>query len=126
MGLRGLLNFGHTIGHAVEKCSRFKVSHGSAVAIGMALITKAAYLADICEKECADQVYSLLRQYELPVETAYSPDDLLTAMERDKKRAGTCITLVLPEAIGKCRLEKLPVAEMKALLRPALEEQTWM
>ena len=49
-GVRGLLNFGHTIGHAVEKCSDFAVSHGRAVAIGMALITKAAYLAGICEK----------------------------------------------------------------------------
>jgi len=124
-GLRGLLNFGHTIGHAIEKCSRFGVSHGSAVAIGMALMTKAAYLAGICDKTCVDEVHGLLTQYGLPVTTEYAPDALLDAMLSDKKRAGSKITLIVPEKIGKCRLEKLPVEEMKALLRPALEDQTW-
>ncbi len=125
-GVRGLLNFGHTIGHAVEKCSDFAVSHGRAVAIGMALITKAAYLAGICEKACVDEMFALLRQYGLPVSTKFAAEELLSAMRSDKKRAGNSITLVLPEAIGKCRLEKLPVEEMRAFLCPALEDQTWM
>ena len=124
-GLRGILNFGHTIGHAVEKCSNFGVSHGRAVAIGMALITKAAYLAGICEKDCAEEVYGILKQYGLPTQTEYPADALLSAMRSDKKRAGSSITLVLPEKIGQCRLEKLPVEDMDALLRPALEDQTW-
>lgn len=125
-GLRGILNFGHTIGHAVEQCSGFQVSHGSAVAVGMALITKAAWMAGICEKDCVDAVYGMLRQYGLPTETIFAPDALLDAMLRDKKRSGSSITLVLPEAVGRCRLEQLPVEDMKVLLRPALEEQTWM
>ncbi|MCI9468103.1 MAG: 3-dehydroquinate synthase [Oscillospiraceae bacterium] len=125
-GVRGLLNFGHTIGHAVEKCSDFAVSHGRAVAIGMALITKAAYLVGICEKACVDEMFALLRQYGLPVSTKFAAEELLSAMRSDKKRAGNSITLVLPEAIGKCRLEKLPVEEMRAFLCPALEDQTWM
>lgn len=125
-GMRGLLNFGHTIGHAVEKCSNFNVSHGGAVAIGMALITKAAYLAGNCGKDCVNEVFALLRQYGLPTTTGLAPDALLSAMRGDKKREGNRITLVLPEKIGRCRLEKLPVEEMQALLRPALEDQTWM
>lgn len=124
-GLRGILNFGHTIGHAIEACSDFAVPHGSAVAIGMALISKAAYLAGICQKDCVDEIYGILRQYGLPTQTEYSPNALLNAMLSDKKRAGTNITLVLPEEIGKCRLEKLSVEDMNALLRPALEDQTW-
>lgn len=124
-GLRGILNFGHTVGHAIEKCSDFAVSHGRAVAIGMALMTKATYLAGICKKDCVEEVYGILKRYGLPTQTEYPADALLSAMRSDKKRAGSCITLVLPEAIGKCRLEKLPVEDMDALLRPALEDQTW-
>ena len=92
----------------------------------MALITKAAYLAGICEKACVDEMFALLRQYGLPVSTKFAAEELLSAMRSDKKRAGNSITLVLPEAIGKCRLEKLPVEEMRAFLCPALEDQTWM
>lgn len=124
-GLRGILNFGHTVGHAIEKCSNFGVSHGRAVAVGMALTTKATYLAGICKKDCVEEVYGILKRYGLLTQTEYPADALLSAMRSDKKRAGSRITLVLPEAIGKCRLEKLPVEDMDALLRPALEDQTW-
>ena len=124
-GIRGLLNFGHTIGHAVEKCSAYAVSHGSAVAIGMALMTKAAYLAGRCDEDCVDSVYAMLRQYGLPTRTEFAPDDLLAAMLSDKKRSGSKISLIVPERIGKCDIVKLPVEEMKAFLRPALEDQTW-
>jgi len=124
-GLRGILNFGHTIGHAIEKCSHFEVSHGKAVATGMVLITKAAYLAGLCDRDTMDQVYGIVRQYGLPTATIYPPEALLSAMLSDKKRAGSKISLILPERIGKCRIEKMPVEEMKTLLRPALEDQTW-
>lgn len=124
-GLRGILNFGHTIGHAIETCSHFSVSHGSAVAIGMALIAKASYLAGICPETCVHEIYGLLRQYSLPTQTTYSPDALLSAMHSDKKRTGTRITLILPEEIGKCRLENMTLSDMNAFLRPALEDQTW-
>lgn len=124
-GLRGILNFGHTIGHAIETCSCFSVSHGQAVAVGMALISKASYLAGICPKACADEIYALLRQYGLPTQTAYPADALLSAIHSDKKRTGTRITLILPEEIGKCRLENMPLPDMNAFLRPALEDQTW-
>lgn len=124
-GVRGLLNFGHTIGHAIEKCSHFEVSHGKAVAVGMALITKAAYLAGFCSRATVDEVYGLVRQYGLPTTTEFAPDAVLDAMLSDKKRAGSKISLILPECIGKCTIQKMPVAEMKQLIRPALEDQTW-
>ena len=101
------------------------MSHGSAVAIGMALMTKAAYLAGRCDEDCVDSVYAMLRQYGLPTRTEFAPDDLLAAMLSDKKRSGSKISLIVPERIGKCDIVKLPVEEMKAFLRPALEDQTW-
>ena len=125
-GLRGILNFGHTVGHAIEKCSDFAVSHGSAVAMGMVIVTKAAVLAGICEASVFDRVLALVRSYDLPVTAPYDGDTLLAAMRADKKRAGAKISLILPEAIGRVRIEKMTLEEMDAFLRPALEEQTWM
>ena len=125
-GLRGILNFGHTVGHAIEKCSDFAVSHGSAVAIGMVIVAKAAVLAGICDASVFDRVLALVRAYDLPVSTNYDTDALLQAMLSDKKRAGAKISLIIPEAIGRVRIEKMTLEEMDAFLRPALEEQTWM
>lgn len=124
-GLRGILNFGHTIGHAVEKLSHFTVSHGAAVAIGMVLMTKAAWLNGVCDETCMDEVYGLVKAYGLPLSTDFAPDDILDAMLSDKKRAGSKISLILPLEIGKCEIRKMTVEEMKAFVRPALEDQTW-
>lgn len=125
-GLRGILNFGHTVGHAVEKCSDFAVSHGCAVAIGMVIVTKAAALAGICANGVFDRVLALVQAYGLPTKTNYDTDVLLKAMLSDKKRAGDKISLILPEAVGKVRIEKMGLEDMDRFLRPALEAQTWM
>jgi len=124
-GLRGILNFGHTVGHAVEKCSDFGVSHGSAVAIGMVIISKAVALAGICDGSVFDRVLALVSDYGLPTKTTYEPDALLQAMLSDKKRAGAKISLIIPEKIGKVRIEKMGLEDMDTFLRPALEGQTW-
>jgi len=125
-GIRGILNFGHTVGHAVEKCSDFAVSHGCAVAIGMVIVSKAAALAGICENSVFERVLALVRSYGLPVKTDYETDALLRAMLSDKKRAGAKISLIIPEKIGTVRIEKMGLEEMDQFLRPALEAQTWM
>jgi len=124
-GLRGILNFGHTVGHAVEKCSDFAVSHGSAVAIGMVIVSKAAALAGICDDSVFDRVLALVQDYGLPTKTNYESDALLQAMLSDKKRAGAKISLIIPEKIGKVRIEKMGLEDMDKFLRPALEAQTW-
>ena len=124
-GLRGILNFGHTVGHAVEKCSDFSVSHGCAVAIGMVIVSKAAALAGICEDAVFDRVLGLVQAYGLPTTTNFEPDALLQAMRSDKKRAGTKISLVIPQQIGSVRIEKMGLEDMDKFLRPALEAQTW-
>ena len=124
-GLRGILNFGHTVGHAVEKCSDFSVSHGCAVAIGMVIVSKAAALAGICDDVVFDRVLALVQAYGLPTTTDFEPDALLQAMRSDKKRAGTKISLVIPEHIGSVRIEKMGLEDMDKFLRPALEAQTW-
>lgn len=102
-GRRQLLNFGHTIGHGVERCSHFGIEHGHAVAIGMAIISRAAERMGMCEP-ISDRLCAVLRQNGLPTVTDFAPDELLDAALHDKKRSGDKVTLVLPVKIGECRL----------------------
>ena len=111
-GARQLLNFGHTIGHAIEKCSGFTISHGRGVAVGMAMIAKAAAQKGISEYDCAPRIISALNNCRLPHKTDYTAKQLFEAALLDKKRQSGSITLVLPRRIGECFLKKIPVEEL--------------
>ena len=104
LGRRQLLNLGHTVGHAVEARSHYSVSHGCAVAIGMAVVARGAAAMGICSGDTAEAVVRLLRRYGLPTETAYSGRELYEAALSDKKIRGGKLHLVVPEAIGRCRV----------------------
>jgi 3-dehydroquinate synthase len=113
-GERQLLNLGHTIGHALEKLSNFKISHGNAVAIGMSIITRAAVKKNLCPPQCLDTLQILLKKYNLPAikPVEFSANDIYQAALSDKKRMGDTITEVIPRALGECVLYKMPVAEL--------------
>ena len=116
-GQRQLLNLGHSFGHAVEACSRFTILHGQAVAIGMALITRAAVRRGDCPEAALTRLLALLKRFGLPTETDYSAHELFAALGTDKKLSGSTMHLVIPENIGRCRIEAMPLEEAKALLR---------
>ncbi|GHU53098.1 3-dehydroquinate synthase [Clostridia bacterium] len=97
-GERMLLNFGHTLGHAVEKCSNFTIAHGSAVAIGMYLITK-KYAPNLTE-----HVQSCILRYNLPFTADFSVSELLAVIALDKKRAGANISYIVCEEIGSAQI----------------------
>ena len=111
-GLRQLLNLGHTVAHAIEKCSDFQISHGSAVAIGTVTIMRAAVAQGLCPAADLDALLSLTKQLGLPVSCDFGADELAKAALSDKKRAGGSITLVVPYAIGDSRLCKIPAADV--------------
>ena len=121
VGERQLLNFGHTIGHAVEKLSAYGVSHGRAVAVGMSVMTRAAARKNICPPECQSALENALELFALPNRTDYAPQALYEAALNDKKRAGGDITEVVPCAIGKCVLRKMPVGELLEWIELGLE-----
>ncbi len=121
-GRRQLLNLGHTFGHAVEQASHFAISHGDAVAIGLVMAAKVACATGVCEKSVVTDIRQALSKNALPVECPFTADALLGAAFRDKKRQGQTITLVLPEKIGVCRLEKHDVSELARLFALALEK----
>lgn len=120
-GKRQLLNLGHTFGHAIEQKSHFQMTHGHAVAIGMHLIAKAAEAKGIAEKGTAATIAKALEQNQLPKETTFSPAEVAEGTLRDKKRRGGTISFVFPKKIGDCEIVKIPVEEVEALARTAME-----
>lgn len=120
-GKRQLLNLGHTFGHAIEQKSHFQMTHGHAVAIGMHLIAKAAEAKGIAEKGTAAAIAKALEQNQLPKETEFSLAEVAEGTLRDKKRRGGTISFVFPKKIGACEIVKIPVEEVEALARTAME-----
>jgi 3-dehydroquinate synthase len=115
-GCRQLLNLGHTFGHAIESVSGYTLSHGYCVAIGMALMTRAAATLGYCAPSVCEAVESLLTQYGLPTENPYSLDALSAAVLADKKMDGASIHIAVPYAIGDTRLVKIGASELRSWL----------
>ena len=119
-GARQLLNLGHTLGHGVEACSGYTVSHGRAGAIGMTLVTRAAVAFGRCPAEVLPRLRRLLERYGLPDATAYSAQALYEKTLSDKKRSGDTISLVVPIAWGASQLVRIPVSELPAWIERGL------
>ncbi len=113
-GERMKLNLGHTLGHGIEAGSHFAISHGKAVAIGMALVAKA------CDCPDRDRIIALLARFGLPTSTDMAPEGLLSHALSDKKRAGGTVNLILPYAIGDCRIVPTPVENLKPFIQAGL------
>ena len=116
-GDRQLLNLGHTIGHAIEKCSAFAITHGYAVAIGLAYIARAAEKQGLCIVPVSAEIECILRNNALPISCAFSAEELLNAALSDKKRSGGQITLVIPKTIGESVLHTVPVSDLFDLIK---------
>jgi len=114
--VRQLLNFGHTIGHAIERCGNYQYYHGEGVAIGMAIMTRACVKQGKCTAECQTVLEDLLERYHLPKTCGMSPGDLLEAARADKKRRGDSITLIQPTVPGTCVLYKTNYQELEQIL----------
>lgn len=102
-GLRAILNYGHTVGHAVEAATDFRrYRHGEAVAIGMSAAGYLAFSLRMVDRETVDRQSRLLTRLGLPMKSpGLSPALLRDAIRRDKKSRGGRPAWVLPEAIGR-------------------------
>ena len=119
-GERKLLNLGHTVGHAIEKCSNFTIPHGHAVAAGLAIMARAAEKLGWTDGPVSERVAACLEKNRLPVRTGFEARALALAALSDKKRAGDSITIVVPKAIGRCELKKMAVTELESVIRAGL------
>ncbi len=116
-GKRQLLNLGHTIGHAVEAASDFAVLHGQAVAIGMAVIARAAAAKGFCTAETLDEIIEILNMYGLPSAADFPLADMYSAALADKKVSGKKINLIVPQRIGECIIETTEAENLKDWMR---------
>ena len=116
-GMRGLLNFGHTFGHAIEKLSGFSITHGSAVARGMIIAAKVARVYGFTDY--TDVITKVIKDYGFETGCPYSADELYSVILSDKKRSGADITLVLPKEIGASTPEKMPALQVLELMKKA-------
>lgn len=119
-GERQKLNLGHTIGHAVEAQSCFSVSHGEAVAIGMAIVARASAAGGLCDNETALAICDILNTFKLPVSTQFTSQQLYTSALSDKKRSGGSVNLIIPRSIGACTIEPTPVSELRSFIEAGL------
>lgn len=120
-GLRRLLNLGHTIGHAIEKCSQYTISHGHAVAIGTAIITRCADKMGWTQEPLTERIIQVLTKNGLPTTTSFTAEELCNAALADKKRKGNHITLIIPQTIGHCTTIDIEVNELKDIITKVLE-----
>lgn len=115
-GVRGLLNFGHTLGHAIEKNSDYKIPHGIAVGIGMQIITDICVKKGLIDKGVSIALKNLLVKYKIATSTEIPLEQLVETSLIDKKIKGKEITVVLPTKLGKCQLKKMSLEEWKKFI----------
>lgn len=100
-GSRLLLNFGHTLGHAIEQYYHYeKYSHGEAVSMGMVLLTKISEAKQLTKLGTAKQIQDIVQQYQLPYEVDVQIDELKEAMMKDKKNIHQQLSYILLHEIG--------------------------
>lgn len=121
-GLRQILNFGHTIGHGIEKITSYSVSHGQAVAKGMVIEAKAAYKLGLTDVDISKDLTEILTGMGFNLTSCSNVEELYHYALMDKKISGDKITMVIPETLGKCRLQKITLSELKKFIQAGVEQ----
>jgi 3-dehydroquinate synthase len=111
-GPRRLLNFGHTLAHALEK--KYSLMHGEAVAIGMVFAAKLS--AARCGFEKVDRLRSVIESYGLPTNIPYEREAVLDILKRDKKKEGSDIHYILLNEIGNASVQKISLTSLNQYL----------
>ena len=116
-GERRKLNFGHTLGHAIEKT--IGIPHGEAVSIGIVFAADLSIKKNMLSIEDAERIKALLDQIGLPTlpnGIQFDKNKLLDALKKDKKRVGSGIQFVLLKAIGETAIEEIPIKELEEMI----------
>ncbi len=120
LGIRQLLNLGHTPAHSIETLSHFEVSHGSAVAIGCVMMTRAAAKMEFCSDEDEKAVREMFKSYSLPIECPFGAKEMAEIALSDKKRSGGSISLIMPCGIGNSQIYKVNVDKLEEIFAKGL------
>lgn len=115
-GNRMKLNLGHTLGHSIESLSNFQISHGHGVSIGMAMAARASSHLGFCSSCSCQQILAILKRFQLPTKTVFSPEQIYTYTLSDKKRNGSFMRMVIPREIGHCEILSMPIEKLKSFI----------
>jgi len=118
-GMRRVLNFGHTVGHALEKLTR--IQHGAAVSVGMVVACRISMLKGYLPSEDVQRVERLLQGLSLPISTSETIEHIMDAIRKDKKRVSDHIHFVLLKRIGEATVEEIPLVELKAMISEVID-----
>ncbi|NOX33563.1 MAG: 3-dehydroquinate synthase [Deltaproteobacteria bacterium] len=113
-GERRKLNFGHTIGHAIEKIE--KAGHGRAVSMGMAAAARFSQAKGRINKQDVLRISSLLADLNLPTSLDYRAEEIISAVEKDKKKQGSDLFYIFLDQIGKAGIEKISFNEINKFI----------
>ena len=120
-GIRKILNFGHTAGHAIEAEADYTISHGRCVAMGMYIVTNAWEKRGLCKKGTCDILKEMLSMFGLETSCAYPPKTLCERAKNDKKAGGDFVDLVVPDSLGQCHTTKISMDEFLLVLKEGMD-----
>jgi len=112
--LRRILNFGHTIGHAIER--EKKILHGQAVSLGMLMAARLSQKLGLLQKQDVDLIRDLLISSGLPVEMGLDPEVIFQNIRKDKKKSGEIIHFVLLKGLGHTQMKSISLSELKPMI----------
>ena len=119
-GERRKLNLGHTVAHAIEKCSR-KMLHGEAVAVGCVVMARLAVDMGLLPARDAERIERMFNRMGFTLTSPAPIEKLITALRKDKKSAGDQIKIVLPTAIGQCEVRSVMFDWLDERLRQVIK-----
>lgn len=122
-GLRKLLNFGHSAGHAIEALEEYRLGHGNCVALGMGIVSRAAAARGLCDADLPARIERLAARHGLATSCAWDADRIFAEALHDKKRQGDAIDVVVPHAIGTCSIEHMALEDFHELLVEGLADR---
>ena len=106
-GIRKILNFGHTIGHAIESLNEGKLLHGECVALGM---------LPMCSEEVRAELLPVLQKFDLPVDLTWQKEQLMPLILHDKKMQKDCLSVIYVPAVGSFEIREITPEQMEELL----------
>lgn len=115
-GVRKLLNFGHTFGHAYEVLSGFSITHGEAVAAGMVTAAELSYKMGICDSTVPASIKNACSANGLPTEYEFSKDSVINTIKQDKKHFADTIDFVFVQSIGNCKIINTEISRISDTL----------
>ncbi|MCK5065849.1 MAG: 3-dehydroquinate synthase [Bacteroidales bacterium] len=112
--LRRILNFGHTMGHAIER--HRKVLHGEAVGMGMIMAAQLSNNLGLLPSAEVDRLQQIIASAGLPVDMELDPDELFLNIRKDKKKSGEVVHFVLLDGLGKTMIRPIALTELKSIV----------